>query len=1150
MSLPQTASVYDKIRPHLNAEDLIARLGIEVVRTSGSEAYCRPLCHDSAGGESLQINLHTGRWNCKACQTAGVYGDMIDLVEYVRTGGSAPSRGSGKGQTTGHRDAIVWLCDQFGVPYDATKSAGDPGLDVVHMFAMAAHDYLLERPDVLDWIKEKWGFDREDVASYGIGFMPSPLLPSIVGEADRHEARSAFRASGLGWYQDQKRFRTRFEGRILFPYLEHGKALYLIGRSTPWTPPLEGDGFLPKYHKLSVHSEKRPGVSPRITNDHLYLETVMDTTDVVVIAEGIADAVALSSLGVPVVSPVTVSFNKVDLERFVRKARDRGITRVEILFDNELSGSGNMAARRVGKQLVERGLSVKVLTLPLGPSQQQARDEVLNLLGEDAFAELEQAEPRDRKKLIAAAVTDETTGDWIARNVNDSKIDAAEWSVAEGAAAPAKIEVIRRAGVDIIDLEIADAAKRIVEGMDPAERAGVFAEVILLVAHIEDRLAREACAGRIAKVAGKGVTKVEITRRVAAERRDRVKPKRKEEEAIGKPTKDEVAKALVLPPPETPSAQQPAPLAPPPSRPGQAAAPAPVEKEQSDHDHYSSTRLAVMNAVENKLPEEQIGDFVSQAIKRSMGFTAFQTADDLYLVRGSQRVAVGLDHHTPAFTKLVWLASGLTAKKASHRAYLAAVVYFLGLDAREVQDVAWSFVERDGSVFFPTGDRMGRLLRISPGKVERTRMSEAKVPAVAGEDFQPFEYVERDGGIARALDCFRWTSIGTEDRLILVHWLACLPVLRRIGTIPILRIEGGSSSGKTRTVDAVSILANGRKSSSVPTAAALISRLSTQMLTLDDNRETRDVTPTMEGTLLQATHLGAREKRKGSSDTGTVIERVSGALLMNGIEPIHDGRSELASRMLILHADEKHRVADSPSAESALMRALLACRDAFWSESARRCSEALALDADYGEGIGTQIEQLFGSTKIGRLSAYLRIMYLAWVAGLPEPQQADALVVVDDLWCKAFLGIGDAALESLLAEELSVSALRYAFAYGASVAEVDTYSGETRGLDDRYVADGTGKAILGPMRASHLARLVRTAGKEMNAPRSISTDLRAGQLERRILDGLDFIEAAGFQVHVETTNKGTRRFTFMHDPAARPPAASHPQGGETWTPPD
>jgi hypothetical protein len=325
------------------------------------------------------------------------------------------------------------------------------------------------------------------------------------------------------------------------------------------------------------------------------------------------------------------------------------------------------------------------------------------------------------------------------------------------------------------------------------------------------------------------------------------------------------------------------------------------------------------------------------------------------------------------------------------------------------------------------------------------------------------------------------------------------------------------------------------------------------MLTVDDNRETRDVDRVMEGTLLQATHLGAREKRKGNSDTGTVIERVSGALLMNGIEPIHDGRSELASRMLILHCDSKHRAADSPSAESALMRALSECRDAFWSESSRRCAAALELDTVHGEAIGKQIEVLFGSTKIGRLSAYLRIMYFAWVAGLPEQQHPAALASVADVWREAYTDCGDSALESLLAEELSVAVLRYVFAYGEAIAEGEAYSGERSAYDGKLtITTATGAVELGPIRASHLARLARSAAKEMNAPRGIAQDLRAGQLERRILDGIDFIKAAGYDVAVKVTGAGKRHFTFTRlaqQAQAAPPAAPEAPSYDTWVGP-
>lgn len=1150
MTISQRASIYDRLRPHLDAADLIRRLGIEQSRAIGSEAYCRPLCHESSSGESLQINLHTGRWNCKACQHAGVYGDLFQLVEYALTNGNAPSRGNAQGASAGHRQALVWLCDQFGIPFDDARVSGDPGLDVVHLFAMAAHQYLLSREDVLAWILEKWGFDRATVEAYGIGFMSSPILPAIAAEAGNPKSRGAFRGSGLGWYTTEGRWCTRFEGRILFPYLEHGRAVYLIGRATPWTPALDNGAKSPKYHKLSVHSSERPHVSERVTNDHLYNEAVMSSASSVVIAEGVADAVALSALGVPVVSPVTISFNAADLERFTRKAREFGLSRVEILFDNELSGSGNFAARRVGLKLVERGLVVKILTLPLGDEQKAARDEVMSALGDELFAELERSDPRRRKEMITEAVPDDGRRKWILEHVERSKIDAAEWSAHVGAGAAGRFQAIRDDGRDAVELEIEEVARHVDADDDEATRADLFYEVVELVAHVEDRLARGSYAGKIAQAAGKGVTKAEISRRVAAHRREVVKPKQKEEKQEKKVDHAAIERDLVLLPPES-THTQPAPPPPPPANPNAPPAPPPPgEIQQSQHERYAPARDAVAKAIEAKFPEESLGEYVAQTITRAMGFTPFRTPDELYLVRGSERVPVGLGKTTPTFESLLWLASSLTPKKSSHRAYIAAVVYFLGKDARKAQDVSWSYVDEERSVFFPTGDDLGRILKITPGDVVRTKMAEVRVPAVAGDEFEPIQYVEQNGGIARALDVFRWTSISARDRLVLIYWLACLPVLRRVGTIPIVRIEGGSSSGKTRTVDAVSFLVNGRKSSSVPTAAALVSRMSTEMLTVDDNRETGDVSPAFLGTLLQATHLGAREKRKTNSDTGTVVERVCGALLMNGIEPIHDGKSELASRMLTLRCSEIHRAADSPSAEAALVRAVAECRDAFWSEATRRCAVALELDQEHGERLGAQLEALFGATKIGRLSSYLRVMVLAWIAGEPEEDRPRHLSDLPTVWREAFGAIASGALESLLAEELSVSVLRYVFAYGSQIAE-PIYSGATerRAFDRKFVEDvEKGDAYLGPLRATQLARLARSSGKELNAPRAVSTDLRAGQLERRLLDGLAFLEAAGFGVEVTTTRKGRYRFTFFREktPAPPPPA---PGDGDTWVSP-
>lgn len=1150
MSLPGRPSIYEQLRPHLDASDLIVRLGLHEARRLGSEAYCRPLCHESTSGESLQINLHTGRWNCKACQHNGVRGDLIQLVEYVLTGGRPPSHGEAQGGSESHREAVRWLCEQYGIAYSEGRNEGDPALDVVHLFAMQAHEHLLQRQEVLSWIQEQWGFDRETVEAYGLGFMPSPMLPALLQEARRPQSMGAFKASGLGWFTKDGQWHSRFEGRVLFPYLENGRAVYLIGRATPWTPTANG-APPPKYHKLSVHSETRPWISERITNDHLYNEPVMSAADEIGVLEGVADAVAISALGVPAVSPVTVNFNAADLERFVRKCRDRGIRRIWILFDNELSGSGNWAARRSALKLIERGLVVSIVTLPLGPEQDAARKEIIRVLGHEAFAELERSDPIRRKELLVEKVPDLSQREWVKQQIAASKIDAAEWCAAAGAAAPGKFDALRRAARDAVDLEIQEVEVDMDE--PPAVRLGCFSDLIDLVAHVEDTLQRNTYAGAIAKAAGRGVTKGDVASRIAQARRVVVKPKREKEKLAEREDKAAAAVSLVVPPPEAPHTTPQPPKPPSPSSdPGAPAAPLPpaAKPQQSDHERYASARDSVNKGVDAKLSPEQIGEYVSQIITISMGFTPFRTPDELFLVRGNERIPVGMDRPTARFESLLFLASGLTPKKSSHRAYIAAVVYFLENASRRVADVSWSYVDPDGAVYFPTGDEGGRILKIEVGRVSRTRMSEARVPCVAGADFVPFRYVEEPGGVDAAMRLFDWTSISPSSRLVLVHWLVCLPILRRVGTVPIVRIEGGSSSGKTRTVESVSYLVNGRKGSSVPTAAALVSRMSTEMLTVDDNRETIDVSQDFLGTLLQATHLGAREKRKANSDTGTVIERVCGALLMNGVEPIHDGRSELASRILVLRCDSQWRRPDSPRSERTLRDALVGARDGFWSEAVRLCAIALELDSEHGESLGAEIEELFGATKIGRLSAYLRLMYLTWVARQPVDQQAEALEALAGPWRSAFQGLADHTLDSLLKEELAVTCLRYAFAYGQSLATGSHhgFGGEVTktAFGERYVETPDGEIYLGPLRATRLAQIVREAGKELNAPTQVAHKLRAGQLEQRILDGLDFLQAAGFEVSIEVTQAGRRRFTFRRTSGRATPPPPAP-GGDTWT---
>tara|TARA_R110000851_G_scaffold268071_1_gene420654 strand:+ start:3300 stop:6785 length:3486 start_codon:yes stop_codon:yes gene_type:complete len=1160
MSVPDRPSIYDRLRRHLEPLDLIQRLGLEVTRKLGSEAYLNPLCHESSGGESLQVNLHTGSWNCKACQSAGMRGDLFHLVEYVQTGGRAPSKGDG---TTPERtEALRWLCDQFGEPFNEGRDADeDEALIGLETFVLAAATYLLERPDVLEWIERKWGFDLDTVIAYRIGFMPQPLLPEIALDASANMVR--YRSAGLGWY-DAGKFKTRFEGRITFPYLEHGRPVYLIGRATPWTPkiPVEGRPPVspPKYHKLSVHSATRTYVSPAITNEHLFNEPVLKTCGAEIgVLEGIADGVAFSHIGIDVVSPVTISFNGPDLERFVAQCHENGIKVVWILFDNELSGSGNFAAIRAGRQLVEGGLDTRVVTLPPGAAQLAARQEVLTVIGEESLRELEACDPHLRKKLLAAKIPDEAQREWVVQNINAAKIDGAEWVAAMGAGAAEAFRKLRQQAQSVIRI----LCDEIVATLDPADepflRQTAFADVIELAAHLDVRQHRADAAVLIAELAGKGVTKRgDIEPAIAEARRSVVMPKRKkQEEDAEQETKKQIAASLIAPAPLAPEPPKPpAPDAsgPPsaPARPGAPAAPKLPGKGGTDQrEALEGTRANVAKAVDARLPDEHVGKFVAEVFKRTLGYMPFVTPEGVILVRRNERVTVSTDRGEP-FRERLYEVSGLTPKKSSHGGYIAATEFHLAQGAVRCSDVAWSHVAEDRSVFFPLGDVAGRLLRIAPGSVNVTRMSDARVPAVAGPEFLPFRYVEDRGGVGRVYDLFRWTSLPEQHRLVLIYWLVCVPILRRVGEIPILRIEGGSASGKTRTVDAIGQLVNGAKGSSVPTAAALISRLSREMLTIDDNRETDDVSRQFLGTLLQASQLGAREKRRGNTDTGTIVERVCGALVMNGIEPIHDGKPELASRILPLRCGSEYVSTDSPSANRVLMHALTECRDRFWSESARLCATAMQLDEEHGEHVGKQIEDVFGATKIGRMSTYLRMMYLAWVSSMDEASRPPFLRELAPMWVEALDSIGQVALASLISEELCVSVARYVFDHGAATAEKDPDEPEFRkALGGQYMQDPAGGIeVLGPLRATTLARLARSAAKALNGPDAIQRYLRAGQLEERLLDGMAYLEAAGFEVEVTQTNKGRLRWTFSRALGFKVPTAAEPATGwkDSWQP--
>lgn len=283
---------------------------------------------------------------------------------------------------------------------------------------------LIERPDVVAWIEQQYGFGRDVIDRFRIGYgIASDFHRAVEAGAD-HTALIATGAFALDRYRQPH---PLFQRRVVFPYLINGRPVYAIARRTPYT---EDNSYeTPKYKKLLVHNpKKRPYVSPAISNSILWGEDILSSPHSnIVLTEGITDAIAATAAGFPTISPVTVRLKTNDVRRIIDKLRGR-VETLYLVQDNEFSGIGEAAALKTAGQLEEGGISCRVATLPLGETQERAYAELRELLGTDLCDSLGAMETARQPEVLRTALNGDVEK---ARRAEDliaaTKIDVAEF---------------------------------------------------------------------------------------------------------------------------------------------------------------------------------------------------------------------------------------------------------------------------------------------------------------------------------------------------------------------------------------------------------------------------------------------------------------------------------------------------------------------------------------------------------------------------------------------------------------------------------------------------------------------------------------------------------------------------------------------------
>lgn len=423
----------------VTAEDIlgVAReiLGHRITRSVGQRLEVDCPHHQSQSKSSLHVDGAVQRWNCFGC---GVGGDVLQLVEFVQFG--VRTKNAKGAMPASHREARDWLASRAGLP-PLEKWCVNPGdlaaietkrveqgrvFDLLGLVANYYHCRLVESPDVLSWVHNQWGFDRAIVDQFLIGYADNKPathaglreVATAAGYSDDELIAASIRHRRGGYF---------FNRRITFPFWGRGHVTYLIGRRCPFTDQSEFESA--KYRKLRVHDsgdERGRVISPHITKAALWGEDcLLKHPSEVVIAEGVADAVALAARGIPVVSPVTVRFARADREHVAGLFSRWGVSRVVLALDNEISQVGIRAALEIARDIQPRVKRVGLLTLPLGPSQVAARASLI-----EEFSITPVGRMADIKKALPSLTAEQSVR--LAELAAAAKIDVAEWFAGGG----------------------------------------------------------------------------------------------------------------------------------------------------------------------------------------------------------------------------------------------------------------------------------------------------------------------------------------------------------------------------------------------------------------------------------------------------------------------------------------------------------------------------------------------------------------------------------------------------------------------------------------------------------------------------------------------------------------------------------------------
>jgi DNA primase len=326
----------------------------------GGNEYLGKCTQDHTSENQKCLHIYDNLGHCFNC---GYKFNIIQFVQDNLFGGRS---------SISFWQALDYLQKEAGTEFDfkTQKKKTDEEIIQLTILTEAAEYYhasLLSNQEAREFCKKTWGFSKEVIRKYSIGFATGEglykHLKSKGFQEDQIISCGLFRFSGV----NPEEF---FVKRIIFPYFNGIFVTYFVARETPFTPQNEYESGR-KYKKMLTYSDKRKHISPFAKNSTLYNCNDIKGAKEIVLTEGVCDCISIANLGIKSISPVTKKYSKQDFETI--KKQIPLSTDLIIINDNEFNLEGRKSAITMAKELSLEGYQVKVVEIPLDEIRQKKR---------------------------------------------------------------------------------------------------------------------------------------------------------------------------------------------------------------------------------------------------------------------------------------------------------------------------------------------------------------------------------------------------------------------------------------------------------------------------------------------------------------------------------------------------------------------------------------------------------------------------------------------------------------------------------------------------------------------------------------------------------------------------------------------------------